>query len=218
MFVTGFVTGMRLGEILSIKWPQVDFESGYIVLQTGETKNGEGRAVPILEGDMRNLLSAAKQERDTSWPRCQLVFSRVGEPIKDFRASWRQACVTAGVPELNFHDLRRTAVRNMRRAGIPQVVRMKISGHKTDSMERSLQHRGRRRFERCERAFGAPDEARECNEKCNDDRKRRETRRYRRLIRINVLRLHDTPRNSLKSFQVLVSARTWRFKSSHPHQ
>jgi integrase len=136
LFVTGFVTGMRLGEILAIKWDQVDFESGFIALHTGETKNGQGRAVPIVDGDMRRLLNAAKHERDADWPHCLLVFSRSGEGIKDFRATWRKACIAADVPELNFHDLRRTAVRNMRRAGIPQVVRMKISGHKTDSMER----------------------------------------------------------------------------------
>lgn len=136
IFVTGFNTGVRLGEILAISWPQVDFDSGFIVLQTGETKNGDGRAIPILDGDMQALLSAAKRERDACWPHCSSVFSRAGEPIKDFRVSWRKACVAAGVPELNFHDLRRTAVRNMRRAGIPQVIRMKISGHKTDSMER----------------------------------------------------------------------------------
>ncbi len=136
LFVTGFVTGMRLGEILAIEWNQVDFDAGFIVLQTGETKNGEGRGVPILSGDMEDLLRQAKRERDHGWPRCKHVFTRQGEPIRSFRAAWDKACAAAGVPDLTFHDLRRTAVRNMRRAGIPQVVRMKISGHKTDSMER----------------------------------------------------------------------------------
>jgi integrase len=136
LFVVGYETGIRLGELLAIRWAQVDFQSGIIALETGETKNGEGRAVPILSGDMRNLLTEAKKERDTKWPECQFVFSREGDPIKDFRATWRNACIAAGVPDLNFHDLRRTAVRNMRRSGVPQIIRMKISGHRTDSMER----------------------------------------------------------------------------------
>jgi hypothetical protein len=54
------------------------------------------------------------------------VFNRAGEPIKDFRGAWKEACKIAEVPELKFHDLRRTAVRNMRRAGVPQIVRMRI--------------------------------------------------------------------------------------------
>jgi len=136
IFVTAYVTGMRKSELLGIQWDQVDFEAGFIVLQTGETKNGDGRGAPITEGDMRDLLQRAKNERDRNWPGCPWVFSRRGEKIRDFKASWKVACERAGLPDLHLHDLRRTAVRNMRRAGIPQVVRMKISGHRTDSMER----------------------------------------------------------------------------------
>jgi integrase len=128
--------GIRLGELKAARWEQVDLTEGFITLETGETKNGDGRIVPILNGHMAELLTAAKAERDANCPESPWVFSRGGEQIKDFRWAWEQACKRAGVPDLNFHDLRRTAVRNMRRAGVPQVVRMKISGHKTDSMER----------------------------------------------------------------------------------
>ena len=136
LFVTAYNTGIRRGELTAIQWPQLDFEAGFITLEKGETKNDDARSVPILEGDMRDLLLAGKKDRDEKWPESRWVFNRLGEPIKDFRWAWDEACKRAGVPDLKFHDLRRTAVRNMRRAGIPQVVRMKISGHKTDSMER----------------------------------------------------------------------------------
>jgi integrase len=51
--------------------------------------------------------------------------------IRDFLESWELSCQAAGVPGLLFHDLRRTAVRNLRRAGVAESVIMKITGHRT---------------------------------------------------------------------------------------
>lgn len=136
LFVCAYETGMRRGELICITWDQIDFEQSIIILPADITKNRDGRNVPILKGDMYNLLRKSKKERDASWPESPWVFNRAGEQIIDFRSAWDEAVKVAGVPELTFHDLRRTAVRNMRRAGVPQVIRMAISGHKTDSMER----------------------------------------------------------------------------------
>jgi integrase len=136
LFVIAFCTGIRKGELLAVKWDAVDLESGFLDLAPGTTKNGEGRRVPILAGDMIDLLTAAKQFRDENFPGCPWVFHRSGKRVIDFRTCWTLATKAAGVPELLFHDLRRTAVRNMRKSGVSQKVRMKISGHKSDSMER----------------------------------------------------------------------------------
>ena len=136
IFVCGYETGMRKNELAKIQWWQVEFDESLITLEKYATKGKAPRTVPILDGDMHDLLLANWEERQTNWPQSPWVFSLNGVPLKDFRTSWTHACVAAGVPDFHFHDMRRTAVRNMRRAGVSQVVRMSISGHKTDSMER----------------------------------------------------------------------------------
>ena len=63
------------------------------------------------------------------------VFTRAnGKPVKIFRGTWQNACEHAGVPELLFHDLRRTGARNLRRAGVAEGVIMKIGGWRTRSV------------------------------------------------------------------------------------
>ena len=62
------------------------------------------------------------------------VFHRDGKPTRSIKGAWRTACKLADLEGSIFHDLRRTAVRNMERAGVSRSVAMKLSGHKTISI------------------------------------------------------------------------------------
>ena len=62
------------------------------------------------------------------------MFTRGDKPIRDFRKSWSKLCTAAGVPTLLFHDLRRSAARNLRAAGIPEEIIMRIAGWKTSNV------------------------------------------------------------------------------------
>ena len=131
----GYLTGWRKGEIASPRWQ--DVEGDVIRLRAENSKNGESRSV-TLNGELEDLIERRKKARhvktETGVILAELVFHHDGNPIVDLRKSWATACRMAGVQGRLFHDLRRTAVRNMVRAGVPEKVAMSISGHKTRSI------------------------------------------------------------------------------------
>ena len=90
-----------------------------------------GRREWIGFGDVSRAMGKFLQTQSRT---SEYLFARGSNPIKDFRESWDLACQRAGVPDLLFHDLRRTAVRNLRRAGVAETVIMKITGHRTRGM------------------------------------------------------------------------------------
>ena len=134
------LTGWRKNEVLTLTWAQVDFEHQEVRLEPGSTKSGDGRTFPFSAlpalGDLiyaqRSRTTALEKEMKTTIPH---VFHRHGRPIRDLYKRWRLACKEAKVDRL-IHDLRRTAVRNLERAGVPRSVAMKLTGHKTESVYR----------------------------------------------------------------------------------
>src|SRR4051812_44929790 len=113
---------MAQGEIVTLKWEGVDRAAREVRLRT--SKNGSGRVLP-LHADLWDLIERRWTARtipvkDGTTKLSSFVFHRAGEPVVDFRKPWKEACSKAKIPGRLFHDLRRTAVRNMVRAGVPQ--------------------------------------------------------------------------------------------------
>ncbi len=127
-------TGWRVSEITGLTWLQVNRQHGTVRLAPSDTKNKTARMI-YLDDDLRCLIEAQWHKRADG--RLQpFVFLNAGGTgrIGRFSKSWKTACRDAGIGKRHFHDLRRTAVRNMVRSGIPEVVAMQISGHKTRSV------------------------------------------------------------------------------------
>lgn len=135
-FVEWFAwTGMRPGEIRQLTWAMVDLQARTLQLDPKAAKTRKGRVL-ALAGPLWTIVERRLKRRRLG---CELVFHRVskgeaGLPIRDYRRAFRNAVKAAKLPKtLLPYDLRRSALRNMVRAGVDVSVVMKISGHRTRS-------------------------------------------------------------------------------------
>ena len=117
-------------EVLPLTWDAVDWDGHVIRLAAADTKGGEARTFPFGQApELKTLLEAQWAARDGLY-----VFHRHGKRIKDFRTAWQLACQRAGLVGRIPHDLRRSAARDLRRAGVSEGEIMKLCGWRTRSM------------------------------------------------------------------------------------
>lgn len=131
-------TGMRKGEAAAMEWSILDRSGPTWVLNLPWyiSKINESRVLP-LAGTARSIIERRLAARRLG---CEWIFHRTskgqpGQPVKAFDKAWRNALKAAKLPKDRlFHDLRRSAVRNLIRAGVDPLQAMAVSGHRTRSI------------------------------------------------------------------------------------
>lgn len=132
--ITALNTGMRRGEILSLKWDNVDLKHGFILLD--KTKNGERREIPI-NSTLKAILQGITRRLDVPY-----VFydNATGKPYKDVKKSFASAIRRAKIMDFTFHDLRHTFASHLVMAGVDITTVKELLGHKDIKMTLRYAH------------------------------------------------------------------------------
>jgi integrase len=132
--ITALNTGCRKGEILGLKWDQVDLKHGFILLD--RTKNGERRELPI-NTTLRTTLEALPRRLDGG---CVFYDPKTGERYQDVKRSFPTACRRAGIRDFRFHDLRHCFASHLVMAGVDLTTVSRLLGHKSLAMTLRYSH------------------------------------------------------------------------------
>jgi len=122
-------TGMRRGELMGLRWEQVDLERGQIALT--KTKNRQARALPVTDACQRALLTAPRRAG------CAFVFAdELGHPLSPWglRNAWDAVVKETRLKNFRFHDLRHTFASHLVMAGVDLPTVRELMGHKTLDM------------------------------------------------------------------------------------
>lgn len=133
--VLALATGMRRGEVMNLRWPQVDLKRGRVLLR--DTKNGTSRTLPLASVALEVVAALGRVRRlDTD-----LLFH--GHDVtKPFALDnhWRAAVHKAGLQDFRFHDLRHSAASYLAMNGASTIEIAAVLGHKTLAMVKRYSH------------------------------------------------------------------------------
>jgi integrase len=133
--VLAIATGMRRGELLPLRWNQVDFTRYTITLD--DSKNGERRAVPLVGLALEQLRGCYEVRRTDT----DLVFPSptLAKPV-DITKAWRTVIAKPGVLDFRFHDLRHTTASYLAQGGATPIDIAAVTGHETLAMVKRYAH------------------------------------------------------------------------------
>ena len=129
-------TGMRRGELMHLKWENIDLKHGFILLEQQDTKNGERREIPI-NATVRSALQGLPRRLDDGY-----IFSNpeTKQPYKTLSSVFRRACKKARIQDFHFHDLRHTFASHLVMAGIDLATVKELLGHRDITMTLRYSH------------------------------------------------------------------------------
>lgn len=129
IIVLALQTAMRQGEILSIRWENVNWSKRTVLLPM--TKNGDAREVPL------SLAAYAVFENNLSIKSEGRVFTYTTSGLK---STWRFFIKNLGIKDFHFHDLRHCAISSLLERGLNTIEVASISGHKSMAMLKRYSH------------------------------------------------------------------------------
>lgn len=133
LVITALNTGMRRGELLNLKWPQVDLENRKITVV--DAKNNESRVIPMNQTLHRELLDLSRKVKGE-----YVFYSRYGRPFKEIKEGFTGGLKKAKIDDFRFHDLRHTFGSHLVMQGVNLRTVQQVMGHKDIKMTMRYSH------------------------------------------------------------------------------